>query len=58
MNRILSLVLKALEIKFIELSRIYRVKGKSLLYVESIKIIGAKDMPERRSVIQRYGNIL
>ena len=32
MNRILSLVLKALEIKFIELSRVYRVKYKSLSY--------------------------
>ena len=58
MNRILSLVRKALEIKFIELSRIYRVKCKSLFYVESIKIFRIENMPEKRSTVQRYGSIL
>jgi len=47
-----------LEIKFIELSRVLKLKGKGFFYVESIGIIRVKDMPERRPEIYTYGNSL
>ena len=38
------------------MSRIEKLKGRGFFYVESIRIIRVKDMPERRSRKQMCGN--
>jgi len=35
-----------------------KLKSRGFFYVESIKIIGVKDMPGRRLRVNKYGNSL